>query len=126
MKEFEQYRGMTGIAWKGRQGSITGDFSGLVSLQYGDEKLPGVIVPEIDLTNDIEGVFALCSVLKRVISVPQTIVHIAGSIGKRVDVYMPTIEGEVVNQIRWDMPEGQSRWYKDVFVHNQGEKYEKE
>lgn len=114
--EFEKYRGMTGVAWRGRQGSIEGDFTGMVSLQYGDQDRNDVIEPDLDLTNDLEGVFALCSVLGKVVCAPQTIMHIAGSIGKKVEVYIPTLAGEVRNQIAWDYPPGRSYFYKDTTV----------
>jgi hypothetical protein len=100
---FERFRGRVGFSWKGRQGSIEIPEKNYVSLQY-DDASEKVEDPQIDLKNDIEGVFALCSVLDSVVTVPTSILHIAGSIGKKVEVIEPKIKGEIENQIRWEVP----------------------
>ena len=113
VKDFERFRGRVGISWKGRQGSLPIMEDGCVSLQY-NEKSERAEDPGIDLKDDIEGVFALCSVLDRVVSVPTSVIHIAGSIGKTVEVLEPEIPGEVDNQIRWECPPGPSPFYPNV------------
>ena len=115
--EFERFTGKTGISWSGRQGRIPPQSLGSgVNLQY-DDTYEGFEEPEIDLRNDIEGVMALCAVLERVVCVPTSILHIAGAIGKRVEVIEPSEEGVIRNQLRWDSPPGRSLWYPDVTVY---------
>ena len=79
--EFEEFKGMTGVSWWGRQARLDHEFpKDSISLQYGDEPHP-YIDTGVDLTNDIEGVLALTSVLEKVVSVPTSIVHFAGAVG---------------------------------------------
>jgi hypothetical protein len=112
LAEMEPYKGRVGYAWRGRQGSIDPTlFRGGVSVQYQEE----IDAPHIDVFNDIEGLFALVSVLDRVVTVPQTVHHIAGSLGKKVQIVVPTTLG-VENQIPWDYPLGKLPWYKDATV----------
>jgi len=67
----------------------------LVNLQYGDcaeelaqaREMLGVdikVVDGLDLTNDIDGVAALCSALDLTISAPTAVAAIAGSVGANV------------------------------------------
>jgi hypothetical protein len=115
--EFERYIGRTGIAWKGRQGKLDRNDFAIdmpVSLQYGDSE--DVEKPPINLKDDIEGLVALCSVLDKVITVPQSVLHFAGSQGVQVEVVIPPDNGEEINQIRWDVALGKSRFYPNVEV----------
>lgn len=118
VSELGQFREFVGISWKGRQGSVAPEsFPEGVNLQY-DATHSRFTETGIDLKNDIEGVLALCSVLDKVVCVPTSVMHLAGAIGKRVEVIEPEIKGEVVNQLRWDSPPGESAWYPHVYVYN--------
>ena len=73
-----------GVSWHGRQARIDPELlredGHIFSLQYGEEDHL-FINPQMDLTNDIEGVFALTSLMDKVVSVPTSLVHFAGSMG---------------------------------------------
>ena len=118
VREMEPYKGRVGISWKGRQGSIEPfklHHEG-ISLQY-NESYAEIEEPHIDLREDIEGVLALVSVLERVVTVPTTVFHIAGAAGVKTQVVLPEIDGDRVNQIKWDVPPGRSYFYPDVTVY---------
>jgi len=121
LPEFEKYKGRVGVGWKGRQGSLDPIKLGLeapISLQY-DEQREDIETPEIDLRNDIEGVTALCQTLDKVVTVPTSVHHISGGLGKRTEIILPEIEG-LQNAIPWDYPtkynDGKLLWYKDAQV----------
>jgi len=112
----EQYKGSMGCAWYGRQGKVDPAlFRGCVSLQY-DHKSQEVEDCPVDARNDIEGLFALVSLLAGVVTVPQTVHHIAGSLGVKTQILLPTQPGEIENQVSWDYPLGRLPWYKDTEV----------
>jgi hypothetical protein len=117
--EMEGYRGAIGVAWSARQGSIDPASLGYkrpVSLQY-KETHPDIETPPIDLWSDIEGVTALCSVLGKVVTVPTTVHHIAGALGKRTEIIVPERKaGEVISHLRWDYPVGRLPWYANAEV----------
>ena len=115
-----QYAGRIGVAARGRQGSLDPFKFTLerpLSVQYG-EPLDGIESPELDLTNDIEGVFALVSLLKKVVTVPQSVHHFAGSVGVPVDIILPDLPGKVNNQIKWETEPGPLPWYRAFVYHN--------
>jgi len=124
VKEFERFRGRTGISWQGRHGYINPFDLGIknpVNLQY-DGSEEGIEEPGIDLRNDIEGVYALISVLDKVVTVPTSVMHFAGSIGKRCEVILTERKTEletyyVVDEIDWHVPLGHSPFYPDLFVY---------
>lgn len=121
--QFKQYRGRTGIAWKGRQGKIDPAKLGIenpVSVQYlltweGAER------PDVDLFGDIEGIVALCSVLDRVVTPPQSAFHFAGAVGTRTEIICAKGTGEVEGQIIWDHSTlyngGRLPWYPNAQVY---------
>ncbi len=118
----EKYRGRTGIAWLGRQGSIEPMSLGIenpLSLQY-QHFHREVEQPEVDLWHDIEGVLALVSVLKRVVTVPQSVHHLAGAVGVRTEIITPeTKNPEALNFSPWDYPTyngGKLLWYSNAQV----------
>ena len=86
-----------------------------------------IIVPPIDLRRDITGVFQLVSVLDRVVSVPTTVVHIAGSLGVEThvirppDIYPGDVEGKpgLHNRLRYEFGkwQGTMRWYNSVRLY---------
>lgn len=121
--EMSRFAERIGLAWRARQGSIDPNEFGIkfidnpVSLQYKDSH-PRVEEPGIDLWGDIEGIVALCAVLKKVITVPMTVHHLAGAQGVPVDMIGPSIEGEK-NQIKFDSLAWAGKtlpWYPSVRV----------
>lgn len=90
IRRFDDYRGMTGISWRGAQGEIPelmAMYPDAVSLQYDqawDEDMPRV--PGLDLHNDIEGVMGLLANLDRVITVSTSVAHFAAAMGKETHV----------------------------------------
>jgi hypothetical protein len=123
VEKWSHLRGRTGIAWRGRVGQFKPTAFKLnnpVALQYDawDYELEGMEVPQCDLHNDIEDLFGICANLERVVSVTQTVVHIAGSQGTRVDVVMPPKgSSRVENAIPFRYTKPRMFWYPDVRVH---------
>ncbi|HZQ44465.1 MAG TPA: hypothetical protein VFA99_14515 [Acidobacteriaceae bacterium] len=118
--EFEKFRGREGVAWKGRQGSFDPLALGLqhpISLQY-KEFHRDIEQAPLDLWADIEGVVALCSVLSRVVTAPQSVYHFAGAQGVRVEVIEPEVRGEETGAVIWDRVlhynDAKAPWYKDT------------
>jgi hypothetical protein len=116
--EFERFRGRAGVAWHGRQGSLDPLALGLehpLSVQY-KELSRDIEQAPLDLWADIEGVVALTSVLDRVVTVPQSVLHFAGAQGLRVEVIEPTEKGEH-GQVVWDRVRydgGKTPWYANT------------
>lgn len=136
VKEFEKYRGRTGISWKGRHGSIPVEefpVDNPLSIQY-DQTNEKVEIPDVDgmkildLKNDIEGVIALISVLDRVVCVPTSVMHFAGALGVKCDVILPEQKTEfeetgVIDELDWHVPLGQSHHYASVKVFKDLKEY---
>lgn len=118
-----RYLGMTGYSWIGRQGSakLKPSESGL-SLQYGVDDHLGMPSPAIDLKDDIDGLFSVIAGLDKVISVPTTVVHIAGSLGIPVEVVMPKKGkdhggfGNISNALNWRFHDYGSDWHPSVRI----------
>jgi len=90
LPEMERYAGRVGISWRGAQGKIDwrklkAMYPNCISLQY-DQDEEEVEKPHIDLRNDLEGIFALLSVLSKVVSVSTTVAHMAAASGVPIDV----------------------------------------
>ena len=121
--EMEKHRGKIGVAWKGRQGSLDPrklNLFNTISVQYG-EKNEYLETPDLDLWGDIEGIVALCSVLEKVVTVPQSIHHFAGAVGTKVEIIQPEIRNsEALNLSPWDYSTlyngGKLLWYPDARV----------
>ena len=123
VKLWSHLKGKTGIAWRGRRGQLNPKNFGLnnpVCLQYDawEQETQGMEVPEIDLHNDIEDLLGICANLERVITVPQTIVHLAASQGVPVEVVIPPVKsGRVPDQLNFKYGmSGKMDWYKSVRV----------
>lgn len=130
----EKWAGRIGVSWRGRQGGYPAkDFQRHIpegiSLQYNSAYSP-FEVPDVDLTNDIDGVFSLVAGLSKVVSVPTSIVHIAGSLGIPTDVILPPqgfkhggFDETVNNSLNWrwrkDFP-----WHPSVTVYSNWREYE--
>lgn len=118
-----RFLGMTGASWVGRQGKVGIDgLNASVSLQYGVEDHHGLNIPDLDLKNDIDGVFSVVAALDKVISVPTTVVHIAGALGIPTEVWLPKrgMEhggfGKVNNALNWRFEQKLCRWHKSVKI----------
>lgn len=128
VKRWEVYDNMTGVSWVGRQGRINEikDF-GNVSLQY-DEAEHLLFNPAFDLKEDFDNLFAFISVLHKVICVPTTVAHIAGSMGVPCDVIMPKTGEDhggfekVNNALHWRWSQKFNQGTKMIF-HNSIEIY---
>lgn len=124
VREFEKYRGRVGVAWQGRQGSIDPlklDLEHPLSVQYKHFHRE-IEQAEVDLWSDIEGVVALCSVLSKVVTVPQSVHHFAGAVGTKVEIIVPeTRNQEAMNLSPWDYSTlyggGKLPWYADARVY---------
>jgi len=134
-----------GISWYSRHGFIDPkdlmtDKEGVYfDLQYRPSKKdvpePGVPLasPPFDVGNDFESLFAFVAALDSVQSVTQTLVHIAGSIGKDCKAVIPPKNGEV-NWYLWywecrSMGEHGGKWpslvYPNVTVYGTPESFKK-
>jgi len=111
-----------GYSWYGRQGVLKDmPCKGWINLQYGDfEKPEGLITPPINLKDDFEDIYAIVQNLDKAVCVPNTLSHIAGSIGKRCDVIITRGEGRVNNacNYRWGMDSDRTmRWHPSLRVY---------
>lgn len=119
--KWSHLRGRVGIAWRSRTGQLAPREFGVkdpVCLQYDawDYETEGMTVPDCDLRNDIEDLLGICANLEKVVTVPQTVVHLAGSIGAEVEVVMPPPgSGRVTDNFRWRYTQPMP-WYPDVTV----------
>lgn len=131
VREMERFRGRTGVSWAGNHGrytpqAFTACLEQPLNLQY-NETSPLLEEPGIDLKNDLEGLFALCSVLGRVVTVSTSIAHIAGSVGCPVDViHAPPNSGgkNDMDILNWKWPEAKTPWYGSARVFRNLKQYE--
>ena len=125
-------RGKTGVAWRGRRGKFSPQAFGLrehpVCLQYDawPYETAGMIVPDCDLRNGIEDVLGICANLDRVVTVPQTVVHLAAAQGTKVEVFIPPVDtGRVVDQLNYRYgTDGRMDWYPSVKVYHSLNEYQ--
>ena len=120
-----RYLGKTGYSWVGRQGHVDLNPSpdGL-SLQYGVDDHLGLAVPDIDLKDDIDGLFAVIAGLEKVVSVPTTVVHIAGALGVHVELVLPQRgmnhggfdDNKVNNSLNWRFHDTGCDWHPSVKI----------
>ena len=97
IEKWNHLKGRTGLAWRSRTGQFKPQammslgIKDPVVLQYDHwpYETEGMTVPDCDLRDSIEDVMGICANLEKIVSVPQTICHIAGSIGAKVDVILP-------------------------------------
>ncbi len=102
----------------------------LVSLQYGDvtEELETLrksglgdiqYLPDLNTNDDIDGVASLAEACDLVVTIGNTVAHIAGSIGKRTFVLLPqqgirASANRVMPGWRWLEADGSTVWYRSV------------
>lgn len=109
-----------GIAWKSRHGKL--DPKDLldpdvinVNLQYGETYRGLVDFDEHDPLADLENHFALVAALDKVVTVTQTVVHVAGSIGKECHAITPPRDTGEVNNRLWYHSWGNGAWESPVY-----------
>lgn len=92
-----------GLGWYSRHGflnpeDLMTEKASYFDLQYETDKAPkskNVIRPPFDTRNDFENLFAFVFCLDKVVSCTQTLVHVAGSLGKETKAVIPPKNGEV-------------------------------
>lgn len=108
--EMARYAGRLGVSWRGAQGKIDWRkvkalYPDALSLQYDqDEKEETIERPHIDLRDDIEGVLALLSVLRGVVSVSTSVAHMAAASGVPLNLIIANPRTGIRNNImpwRW-------------------------
>jgi hypothetical protein len=118
---FEAYRGCNGVSFAGRHGSIDPyqlapgmDVRNTFNLQYDRDT---VLFPSLafDLHDDLEGVLAFISVMDRVITVPNSILHFAGAVGTFCEIILG--ENGVVDQLDWHVPLGENPYYGGMMTY---------
>src|SRR5207244_1491255 len=98
-----------------------------VDLQYGDTSEEraalarelGITVerlPDIDNTNDLDGLAALMSACDAVVTVSNTTAHLAGALGRPTWVFVPFGFAQIWY---WFLDKEQSAWYPRVEVRRQ-------
>ena len=70
-------------------------------------------INEIDNFNDLDGLACLINACDCVVSVSNTTVHIAGSIGKKTYLMLPQDRGRLWY---WPKENEQSIWYKSIQI----------
>ena len=117
-----RYIGRTGVSWVGRQGrSIQNIPKDGLSLQYGVEDHLGMDTPDIDLKDDIDGLFSVIAGLEKVICVPTTVAHIAGALGVPCEIIMPKQGMEhggqkVNNSLNWRFSDRGCDWHPNMKI----------
>lgn len=116
---FSEFNGLIGVSWKGGQAELDPKIlKGDVNLQYNDT-YADFLQPDIDLKDDIDGVFSLVNALEKVHCVTTSVAHIAGSIGKECHVIKPApVYGVKNNRLRWYYGLGtRTDWYPSLRVY---------
>lgn len=124
VEKWGHLKGRVGLAWRSRTHQLdphklmkaTG-VENPVCLQYDlwQYEAEGMTVPDCDLRDDVEDILGICWNLERIVTVPQTVVHFAGSMGKKVDVVKGN-SGRVKDMFAYRYTDPMV-WYKDVKVH---------
>lgn len=105
-----------GVSWKARQFQCSpDDLPNGINLQY--DGIETEFTPPIDLKNDIEDIFAIISNLDKIVCVPTSILHFAGSMGVKVDTIM-TGTGSSNNALNWRFGMGDKMpWHESVTIY---------
>lgn len=126
--EFRWVQGMQAIAWKGLHGRYDPDkfvaaVGQGVDVQYDESH---GLQPGIDKYHDLEGMFALLANVARLVSVSQSVVHMAAAIGTPVDLILaPPHTGKNHDQLqwRWCLHQSTTPWYDSVRIWPSLENY---
>lgn len=134
VRRFDEYRGATGISWRGAQGEcpeIIKEFPDAVSLQYDqawdeDRKT----VDGLDVRNDIEGLLGLLANLEKVITVSTSVAHFASAMGKETHVIIANPKTARRSNIfgwKWICRKtpGRTPWYGSARVYRNWGEYER-
>lgn len=115
----------TGIAWHSRHGSIAPRHflsdgfcihGTTFDLQYGQDSV--CLRPPFDVRDDLENLFAFVAALDKVVTVTQTLVHVAGSVGTECHAIVPERgTGEVDNRLWYYGTGGPSPVYGSVTIY---------
>ena len=118
-----------GFTFAGRQGYVEPNDlpEDGINLQYGEwEPRSTWITPPIDLKEDLEDVFAITYCLEKLVSVANTNVHIAGSLGVPCDVILTPGEGAVNNACNYRFGTGSKSsmyWHDSVRIYRNPAQY---
>jgi len=127
IKKWSHLKGV-GCSFHGRQADLDPKIFGKdwINLQYGEYK-SDLFTPDIDLTKDIEDIFGILANLVRVVTVPNTLAHMAGVLNIPCDVIATPGAGEVNNSVnwRWGMPADRKMvWHKSITIYRNVKQYE--
>lgn len=122
VEQYRHYRGETAFSFHGRQGHLDTDMfpNGWINLQYDLPVEDRFFTPPINLREDLEDVFGILANCKKVVTVPNTLAHMAGVLGIPTDVICTPGAGEVNNaaNYRWGMPEDSSTpWHPSITIY---------
>jgi hypothetical protein len=124
VKRFERYKGRTAVVWQGAQGIYTPEEIGSLvkdplCVQY-DHKGEMEVPEGLDLRGDIEGIMGLLANCDRLIGPSNTAIHLAASMGVKVDVILAPLNGRRKNMLPFryfGIPDSQkSIWYPDTLT----------
>jgi tetratricopeptide (TPR) repeat protein len=115
------------IALEALATALAGIGVSLVDLQYGStpEELercrestgvPIHRVPGVDLREDLEGVAAIISACDAVVTISNTVAHLAGALGRPTLLLLPRVAGRIWY---WTEVDGRSLWYRSVRILRQ-------
>jgi len=91
-----------------------GDVSSEISLLKQNNRISVVQMDDIDIYNDIDTFSSLIDACDLVVSIDNSTVHLAGSLGKKTFVLLPKI-----SDWRWMIKENFTPWYKSLKLFRQ-------
>jgi hypothetical protein len=111
-----------GFSWAGRQGFLSPEIGeGCINLQYGEWDIPdGLHTPPVDLKEDIEDIFGILANLDKVVTVPNTLAHMAGVIGLPAEVILTPGKGQINNACNWRWGTNEAsrmRWHPSIKIY---------
>lgn len=123
VEKYKHFRGRTAIVWRGAQGEFSWKdlhalYPDAISLQYDQRPDEKVERPPFDPRDDIEDIFGFLANVDRLVGPSNTAIHMAASIGTKVDVVLaPLMSGRRNNPLpfRYFGIRGsrKSIWYPD-------------
>jgi len=130
LREFDWARDHQCLSWKGHHGEYdAAEFADVVGagidVQY-DATHSTLIQPGIDKRADLEGLLALLSVAKGLVSVSTSVVHLAAALGRPVDLVLaPPYTGPNYDQLqwRWTLRGNKTPWYESVTIYRSLKEY---
>ena len=128
VNEFQDFDGRVGLSWRGAQGSIKELLKlhpDAVSLQYDMEYDEELERPDLDLRDDLEGIFGLLANLSKVVTVSTSVAHFACSLGVETHVILADPETSKRGTIlpwRWGRG-GKTPWYPSATVYRNLNEY---